>query len=136
MGSAVEEIIAAVLARNPRPQQPLALCSAGDGLVKDGDIDSALACFDRALRLDPTCARAWVGRAAILNRQGRVEALGCVNRALDADPGFAPALVLKGDMLRKRGVREEALACYEQALNASPELVTPWLSRATVLYEL
>ncbi|NVL67788.1 tetratricopeptide repeat protein, partial [Escherichia coli] len=74
---------------------------------------------------------------AILTRQNRsAEALGCINRALDVEPDFAPALVLKGDILRKRGVRDEALGCYEQALMSMPDLAGAWLSRASVLYEL
>ncbi|MDB4936342.1 MAG: TPR-repeat protein [Labilithrix sp.] len=135
--AAVEDIIAEVIARTARAQQPVALCVAGEGLFASGDGDSALACFDRALRLDAGLARAWAGRASVLLTCGREgEALGCINRALDAEPGFAPALAVKGDMLRKRGVRDEALAAYERALAADDTLVDAWLSRATVLYDL
>jgi tetratricopeptide (TPR) repeat protein len=133
----VEDIIARVLARNERGQQPVALCVAAETLLTSGDLDGSLTCFDYALRLTPELARAWTGRAATLTKMGRAaEALGCINRALEAEPGFPGALVLKGDVLRKRGVRDEALACYEQALATNPGEHEAWLARAGVLYEL
>jgi tetratricopeptide (TPR) repeat protein len=133
----VEDIIARVLARNERAQQPVALCVAAETLLTSGDLEGGLHCFDHALRLTPELARAWTGRAATLTKMGRAsEALGCLNRALEADPGFPGALVMKGHLLRKRGVRDEALACYEQALATNDGEHEAWLARAGVLYEL
>lgn len=133
----VEDIIARVLARNERGQQPVALCVAAETLLTSGDLDGGLTCFDHALRLTPQLARAWTGRATTLLKMGRApEAVACMDRALEVDPGFPAALVLKGDVLRKRGVRDEALACYEQALATNPGAHEAWLARAGVLYEL
>jgi tetratricopeptide (TPR) repeat protein len=133
----VFDIIERALARNERGAQPVALCVEGERLLVSRDSEGGLACFDRALQLDATLARAWTGRATVQMRMGdAAEALVCIDRALRSEPGFGPALFLKGDILRKRGLREEALACYEEALTNRPELHDAWLARAAVLYEL
>jgi tetratricopeptide (TPR) repeat protein len=119
LADAVDAIIETVLAAAPRGQQPAALCAKGEALVAVGDLDTALACFDRALRLDVAFAPAWVGRAIVLSDRKRDnEAFGCINRALDVDPRCAPALVHKGHILRGRGLHLEALAAYEAALGS------------------
>src|SRR5690349_18414478 len=83
MGTEVEDLIAGVMARKARGEQPAALCVLADGRLANGDTDGALVCFDAALRIDAEVASAWVGRATILAGRGRAgEALGCVNRAL------------------------------------------------------
>lgn len=119
MADGVEAIIAGVLAAAPPGDRGPALCAKGDALVAAGEIDSALACFDRALGLDVALPAAWVGRARILSTRKRDnEAFGCIRRALDADPRCAPALVHKGHILRGRGQPEEALVAYDAALAA------------------
>ena len=121
MAQGVEAIIAAVLAASPRGQHAAALCAKADVLLAAGDLDTALACFDRALRIDVSFPTAWVGRAIILSARKRDnEALGCINRALDVDPRCAEALVRKGHILRGRGLHLEALGAYEAALGSSP----------------
>lgn len=119
MGEGVEAIIDAVLETAPRGQQAAALSARGNGLIVLGDLDTALACFDRALRYDVSFASAWVGRAVVLSARSREnEALGCIHRALDVDPRCAPALVHKGHIMRARGLFQEALTCYEAALGS------------------
>ena len=115
----VEAVIVAVLAAAPRGQQVTALCAKGDALFASGELDTALGCFDYAVRLDVSHAAGWVGRARILSRRRRDnEALGCINRALDVDPRYAAALVHKGHILHGRGLMVEALAAYETALGS------------------
>ena len=133
----VELLIVEVLACHPRPDQAGALCVLGEDLSMSGDAIGALACFDRALRIDVRSAPAWCGRAEVLVQLGRQgEAVGCLGRALEAKPGFARAYLVKGDLLRKLGIRDEALECYEKAVEAMPDLAGAWFSRAALLYEL
>lgn len=137
MPTDVEKLIATVLAQQPRPKQADALARLGEELQVNGELDPALACFDRALRENPSFARAWVGRAAILatkNRNG--EALGCIERALDAEPGFPPAIVQKAELLAKSGARSEALALFDQAAEKDPDSAAIWEHRAKLLDEL
>jgi tetratricopeptide (TPR) repeat protein len=99
-----------------------ALCTKGEVFLATGDLDTALALFDRALRLDVSFAPAWVGRAIILTELKRdKEALGCINRALDVDPRCAGALVQKGHILRGQKLHLEALAAYEGALGSGAQ---------------
>ena len=112
----VEKLIAEILGKHSRAEQVGALCGAGEDLLGAEDLTSAMACFDRGLKVDPRSTRSWVGRAKVLTQRGRQgEALGCLDRALDVDPHDSRALVTKADVLLKMGLRDEALACYDRA---------------------
>lgn len=112
-----EKIIQGVLLQAQPGQEAFFLTEKGEEQRVRGDLDVALACFDRALRHDVALASAWVGRSRVLSAKQRDnEALGCVNRALDVDDKYVPALVQKGEIMRGRGRHEEALALYDAAL--------------------
>ncbi len=112
MGTGVEKLITDLLAKHPRGEQVEALCGAGEDLVNADDLDGAMTCFDRALRIDPRNAHAWTGRATVLGRRGRQgEALGCLDRALEAQPRNARTLRCKADIPLKMGLRDDRPAC-------------------------
>ena len=137
MSERIEKRIAEMLATTPRGAHGGALCGAADELLAAGDVDGALECFDRALRLDVRSTRAWTGRATVLGRRSRFgEALGCINRALDERAGYAPALILKAELLLKAGRRPEALECCLEPLAADSELPDHWVRRGRLFEEL
>lgn len=133
----MEKLIAEILGKHPRAEQVAALCGAGEDLLGADDLISAMACFDRSLKLDPRSARSWVGRAKALSQRGRQgEALGCLDRALDAEPDNSRALVTKADVLLRMGLREEALACYDRATASAPDDAHVWINRGRMLEEM
>jgi tetratricopeptide (TPR) repeat protein len=133
----IDQRISDLLARHGRAQQPGALCKLGDALLRTGQFDEALQCFDRALKMDPRCARAWAGRGAALSKLNRVgEALACAERALENDGTLDAAFVLKGDLLRRVGSLDEALACYDSAHDLAPDDARVLLGRAELLTKI
>ncbi len=137
MSERIEKRIAEMLAKTPRGAHGGALCDAADELLAAGDVDGALECFDRALRLDVRSTRAWTGRATVLGHRSRFgEALGCINRALDERVGYAPALILKAELLVTAGRRPEALECCLEPLAADSELPDHWVRRGRLFEEL
>lgn len=109
MTKAADRRIAELIARQPPGEHLPGLCSLGQELLEAGDLDGALACFDRALRMDQAYLGAWVGRSDALARKNRTgEALGCLQRALDRDATFAPALLRKASILERLGCHAEA----------------------------
>jgi tetratricopeptide (TPR) repeat protein len=86
--------------------------------------EEALEMFDRAIALDDTYARAWVGRAEVLQWFDRFpESIGAFDKALKHEPDSAWALVRKGDVLSSMERFEDALRCYESAINIEPAAV-------------
>lgn len=131
------KIVADVLRRHPRERHLDALCAAGEKAAIEEDLDVALALYDHAIRLDASSARAWAGRARILHERGRRnEAMGCLDRALESDPRFVPALLAKGDLLLELKDAAGALAAFQAAVAAGPDVVSAWIRRSCALEEL
>ena len=75
--------------------------------------------FDKFPAIHPESADGLVKRAAALEKLGRDEdALASYNRAIAADNSCVIAHLHKGGLLNKLRRYDEALNCYEQALNA------------------
>ena len=92
-----------------------------------GLLETAVACYENAARLDPQVF-AWpylLGRAeAELNRSE--PALAAVEQALALQPTNLAALIFRGDLQRTLGRLDEARASYEKALEVSPGSGAAW----------
>jgi tetratricopeptide (TPR) repeat protein len=90
----------------------------GHSLENLGRTQEALACFDRAIAMDPTLAQAWSNKGSTLAGLGRnEEALRCIDRALEIDPRYAPGWFSRGVALDNLRRPEESLACYDRGLD-------------------
>ena len=99
--------------------------------------DEALACFTRALALDPDHLEALGNRGGVLGALGRFEeALADCDRALALSPGHAMLLYNRGNALRQLGRLEEALESYDRALAITPGAAEIWCNRGNSLREL
>ncbi len=55
----------------------------GNTLARLGHFDEALACYERALEIDPDYRGAWVNKGYVLTKLGRYdEATSCADRVL------------------------------------------------------
>jgi tetratricopeptide (TPR) repeat protein len=89
--------------------------------------DEALACFDRALQLDPGALLAWLGKASALGDLERnEEALACFDHVLKLDPENGSAFVGKANALCNLGRLPEARACCERGFELGGDLGHPW----------
>ena len=107
-------------------------------LMRRAHYDDALACYDHALQLGPDHALAAAYRAHILFRLGRIaDALPAYDRALELGATGRALWYGKGMTLRRlRRSDEEALACFDRALELAPDDdVVAW-ERAAALYRL
>jgi tetratricopeptide (TPR) repeat protein len=76
---------------------PSTLTNRGNLALKKGDLKSAIADFDSAVRLDPDHTRAWALRGQAKLRQGRlVEAAKDLDKALKLEPGVYETLLFCG----------------------------------------
>ncbi|XP_046847247.1 small glutamine-rich tetratricopeptide repeat-containing protein beta-like [Xenia sp. Carnegie-2017] len=85
------------------------LKTEGNNLMKDGKIEEAIKCYDRAIKLDNTSAVYLCNRAAACSKLGRhEEAIQNCNDALELDPKY-------GKAYGRMGTAYMALEKYEKA---------------------
>ncbi len=93
------------------------LVNKGFSLKNLGKYQGAIACFDRALEINPRDAEAWYNKGIALGSLGKPqEAIACFDRSLEINPGDAKAWYNKGIALDSLGKPQEAIACFDRAL--------------------
>jgi tetratricopeptide (TPR) repeat protein len=91
-------------------------------LQEQGRVEEAVACYRRALVLNPAFAEAHNNLGNILWQDGTLdEAVACFHRALECKPDFAEAHCNLGAVLQEQGKLVEAAVCYERAIELAPK---------------
>ena len=99
----------------------------GTEYSKQGDVENAMDCFDKAIEINPLFELPWANKASMLFKLKKYdEALYCVNKALELHPNWTEALKLKGMILINKGRNEEALDVLEKAIKINPEDWSVW----------
>jgi len=95
-------------------------------LRASGKLDEAIACCERAIRMDPSYAPAHNNLGLALKAQGKLGlAIGCFRRALELNPEFAPAHTNLAIALKKQGDVAGAMKHYEISARLAPEAFEP-----------
>ncbi|MBC8716642.1 tetratricopeptide repeat protein [Ochrobactrum sp. Marseille-Q0166] len=82
---------------------------------------SALDFLNEAIAINPDYAEAWNRRATVYYlRNDYAHAMYDINRTLELEPRHYGALSGMADILRARGLKEQALKAYEKALEVNP----------------
>ena len=63
------------------------------------------------------------------------EALVCYNKALELKPGHAKYLTLKGRSLKQLNQINEAIRCYDQAINEDENYAPAYFFKSEYLFE-
>jgi tetratricopeptide (TPR) repeat protein len=101
-----------------------------------GRIEEAMSHYREALADDPNLAKANVNLGTLLARQGNLtEALPFLEAGARLDPGSGTALQNLGQAYQVLGRPADALAQFEKAVLAQPELVSARESLAYLRYE-
>lgn len=118
-------------------QEFAALSDEAQSMYRQGQLDDAIACCDRALALRPDHATSWFLRGAVNSRQGnRDTALADYSRAVALKPNFAEAWSNLGMLLHELGRLNEALANLDRAVDCAPRNAALWHNRAFILADL
>jgi lipoprotein NlpI len=98
-------------------------------------LDGAIACFHKALDLDPKDASIHGDLGAILCdvKHDLDGAIACFHKALDLDPKDATARHNLGVALLDKGDLDGAIACYKKALELDPKFARAHYSLGIVL---
>ena len=95
----------------------LQLLDQGFKEQQSGKLDAAIACFSKAISIEPEFAEAHRRLGMALKKQGKLpEATQHYQRAINLKPDLFDAYVNLGVVLRKQGMSQEAIATYEKAL--------------------
>jgi tetratricopeptide (TPR) repeat protein len=91
-------------------------------LRDQGKLDEAVACYRKALDLNPNLAEVNNNLGVVLKDQGKLDdAIACCCRAIQLKPDWADAHNSLGNILRDQGKLDEAVACYLRALQLKPD---------------
>ena len=96
----------------------------GQILAERGQIDEAIAHYQRAVEIKPNYAEAHLNLGALLAGRGELDAAtDHYHKALEFKPDFADAHTNLGNVLARRGQVDEAVAEYRRALDIDPDFV-------------
>jgi tetratricopeptide (TPR) repeat protein len=91
--------------------------------MEKGLLHEALALARERIARFPGDVDAWLLRAACFVMMGRLKEAETILRELNQIfPGWPQVRECLGDVLRKRGVKEEAMECYRSALDHDPHI--------------
>ncbi|MFN7951824.1 MAG: tetratricopeptide repeat protein [bacterium] len=91
-----------------------------------GKVDDAIATYWKALDLKPTDGVLRTALCQTLAAAGRTEVAlrECIRATSGRAEGYPPAFDQKGDMLRRLGKNDDAIAAYRKAFELAPEGVS------------
>jgi len=93
----------------------------GEAFRRVGNVDAAVACYERALALRPDAAPVLGNLGGLLQQSGHVErARDALTRALALAPGDVASLVNLGVVHHALGDYEASVACFDQAVARQP----------------
>ena len=94
----------------------------GAVLLQKGNVDEAVAQFQKTLQINPDDAKAYVNLGLALCRKGNVdEGIAQYQKALPIDPDSVEARVNLGNALLQKGEVDAAIAQYQQTLRIDPD---------------
>lgn len=79
-----------------------------------GKHNEAIACYDKAIEIDPMYADAWNNKGFSLDELGKYqEAEACYDKALEIDPQDAVAWYNRGQSFKSIGMYKEAIEAFK-----------------------
>jgi len=100
-----------------------------------GDWDRALRLYSRALQLNASLVRPWVGQVyALLRKRQDGEAMTWVNRALERFPEDPSLLSVRGLVYAAKGMHQRALGSSDYAIGVGSTREA-WLARGEILLQ-
>ena len=98
-----------------------------------GNLDRALADFDRAIQLSPNYATAYFNRGVAWDAKGDLDhALTDYDRAIQINPKYAAAYNNRGNVWDVKGNLEKALTDYDKAIQIDSNYATAYNNRCWV----
>ncbi|MCC3418637.1 MAG: tetratricopeptide repeat protein [Microcoleus sp. PH2017_29_MFU_D_A] len=118
-------------------QEAVELYNEGIDRYDAGDLEGAIAAFEKALEINPKFEPAWNRLGNALRNFGRYkEAIAAYEKALEINPKCEPAWNGLGITLKNLGCNKEAIAAFEKALEIDPKFHSVWSALGNALNNL
>lgn len=109
-----------------------AYINRGGAYRAKGDLDLAIADYDKAIAAQPQSATAFHGRGEAYRAKGDNDrAIMDYNRALDLDRNLAAAYAGRAEAYRGKGDNDRALVDYDAAIERDPDRAGVYMQRGT-----
>ncbi|MDE2369014.1 MAG: tetratricopeptide repeat protein [Burkholderiales bacterium] len=106
----------------------------GVRLQAAGEVEPAIAAFERTLQLRPDNAASWANLALLHEQRGDIAAaLAAHERALELDPDAFEARLNHGALLGQLRRYDEAERAYRHAIGLRPQAPQPWSNLGAML---
>jgi tetratricopeptide (TPR) repeat protein len=131
VGVVIAAVIAFQVPGQRRRKRATAFLESALGHTRNGDLDSAIADYTRAIDIDPKLDQALINRGAMYDRRRDYDhAIADYTRAIAVSPrpGKVLALVYRGLAHHKKGDLDRAIADYSHAIELGKEPAA-WLNR-------
>ncbi len=121
---------------NP-PQTEQEWFNLGMQQANQGDLEGAIASWDKALELNPSLSQGWHNRGSALGNLGRLhEAIDSFDRAIFLNADDLQAWNSKGNALYGLEQWEGAITCWDKGLELQPNYYQGWYNRGSALEKL
>jgi tetratricopeptide (TPR) repeat protein len=121
----------------PLPETAEAWLERGIQQSNYGDLEGAIASWDKALGLNPDLTAAWQNRGNVLGMLGRWdEAIASIDHAIAIASEDANVWFAKGSLCANIGQWDDSIAAWDRAITLQPENSYAWHNRGYVLEQL
>jgi tetratricopeptide (TPR) repeat protein len=105
--------------------------------ANQGDLEGAIASWDKALEINPFLSQGWHNRGSALSNLGRLhEAINSFDRAILLNADDLEAWNSKGNALYGLEQWEKAITCWDKGLKLQPNYYQGWYNRGSALDKL
>jgi tetratricopeptide (TPR) repeat protein len=107
--------------KETRKNLTAAYYNRGRAYEKKGEVDHAIADYDKAIALERHLAPAYFNRGNAYYSKGKLDhAITDFHKAIAFHPNYAPAYYNRGRAYEKKGDKEQAIADFRKALEINP----------------
>ena len=92
---------------------------------KQGNVDLAISCYQRALQLDPNHTQTHFNLGLMFTRKNNLDtAIACHQRAIELDPNYTKAHESLGDIYMWQKKHEKAMPHYQKVIEQNPNNIS------------
>jgi tetratricopeptide (TPR) repeat protein len=118
------ELVKAIYERGIAYLQKITVIDSDQQSLKEDLESNAIACFEKAIQINPTYADAHCNLGSTFIRKNQLkDAILAYKEAIDIDPNFAQPYFNLGIIFNNIGKTDEAIACFQSAVDLVPNWV-------------